>query len=694
MIFMIRQTSINTNGNSIINLRDYLQREEGISSADFENILRDAIDIFQRCLPPQQQELVKGLIYGYVQSGKTAVLITTIALAADNGYRNFIVLTSDIVDLYEQTLTRIKKSLNFEVLGKKDFNRYSGVDVHSVRVLVSSKNSKILPKLANLVQDLEWKDESTIIIDDEADQASLNTNINKPDTSASKIYTEILNLRNRLRSCTYLQTTATPQALLLQDKKSEFRPNFVVSTTPSDAYIGGNHFFKCFFSDDLDASDPHIRIISTINPIGLDSLPDSVAISVVTFFLGAAILRLNNLKLGNTPKKYTYLLHTSFKQNDHSLMYRLVDEFRNQFVIVLTLANDRNSLESMPSEFRAFVERSYEDLRDSFGSLPSLQDVIREVVDKIASTEVIEANSTTKDGVKPEPDRQHTLYIGGTKMSRGVTFKNLLITYYGRDSQKPQIDTVLQHARMYGYRQAELNAIRIYLPQHLANRFADIHVSDNAMREKCSVTHEVIPIIPLPNKNLKPTRRNVLNENTVDTRAYVGGQAYFPLLPASDPDILGNQTSQIDNLLNTYKEKEVYAIDIEQLLWILGENFKFADENSTGTWKDELIRQALLVVKNTPEYGDQASLVVVNRNASLRKNSSRDYKGIGTVLPGKYSKKPFGILTQYPALLMTRVDGKIEFTSDGINKGWHDYPFWIPIVRFPDGNYAFSVNFS
>ena len=120
MIFMIRQTSINTNGNSIINLRDYLQREEGISSADFENILRDAIDIFQRCLPPQQQELVKGLIYGYVQSGKTAVLITTIALAADNGYRNFIVLTSDIVDLYEQTLTRIKKSLNFEVLGKKD----------------------------------------------------------------------------------------------------------------------------------------------------------------------------------------------------------------------------------------------------------------------------------------------------------------------------------------------------------------------------------------------------------------------------------------------------------------------------------------------------------------------------------------------------------------------------------------------
>ena len=207
---MIRQSSINTNGSNIKNLRDYLRREENISISDFENILRDAVDIFQRCLPNQEQGLVKGLIYGYVQSGKTAVIITTMALAADNGYKNFIVLTSDIVDLYEQTLTRIKKSLHFEVLGKKDFNRYSGMDVHSVRVLVSSKNSKILPKLGNLVQSLEWKDESTIIIDDEADQASLNTNINKPNNNPSKIYTEILNLRHKLRSCTYLGTGSVP----------------------------------------------------------------------------------------------------------------------------------------------------------------------------------------------------------------------------------------------------------------------------------------------------------------------------------------------------------------------------------------------------------------------------------------------------------------------------------------------------
>jgi hypothetical protein len=247
---------------------------------------------------------------------------------------------------------------------------------------------------------------------------------------------------------------------------------------------------------------------------------------------------------------------------------------------------------------------------------------------------------------------------------------------------------------MYGYRQSELNAIRIYLPQHLANRFADIHVSDNAIREQCSVTHEIIPVIPLPNKSLKPTRNNVLNEITVDTRAYVGGQQYFPLLPVSDPDILGKQTEIIDNLLNTYKERDLYSIDTDQLMWIIGENFKFADDNSTGAWKDDLIRQSILALKNRPEYEDKASLVIVNRNALLRKNRSRSYRGVGSVLPSKIGNPPFGVPTGYPALFMTRIDGKRHLTHEGINKGWHDHPFWIPVIRFPDGNYAFSINYS
>ena len=107
------------------------------------------------------------------------------------------------------------------------------------------------------------------------------------------------------------------------------------------------------------------------------------------------------------------------------------------------------------------------ELQQTFDNIPPFNDVIAEVDRRIAYTDVIEINSHTGEGISPNPSRKHTLYIGGTKIGRGVTVKNLLVTYYGRDAIQPQMDTVLQHACMYGYRQNELPAIRIYLPQHL-----------------------------------------------------------------------------------------------------------------------------------------------------------------------------------------------------------------------------------
>jgi hypothetical protein len=344
--------------------------------------------------------------------------------------------------------------------------------------------------------------------------------------------------------------------------------------------------------------------------------------------------------------------------------------------------------------FSNYLDTVYADLSNTFENIPPLQEIIREVVHKIASTEVIEANSSTKQGVKPEPDRQHTLYIGGTKMSRGVTFKNLLVTYYGRDSQTPQIDTVLQHARMYGYRSTELPAIRIYLPQNLSNRFSDIHASDNIMREKCRLTHEAIPVIPLT-RNLRPTRRNVLSDLTVDMGTYYGGVEYFPRVPVSDPDILKNQTEMIDNFLSNYDDKVAYEMTIDQLFYILSTDFYFAASNSTGGWKDNLIQEALAALKAMPEYGNRATLVIYNRNAAIRKSSLSDYKLVRAVLPQRKVGTILASLpSDRPALILTKNDGEVDITPEGINKGWNGHPFWIPVVRFPEGNYAFSVNYS
>jgi hypothetical protein len=680
-------------GSNIASLREYLQREENISFQDFESILMDATSILLRCVDPGQVSSIQGLIYGNIQSGKTAVIITTLALAADNGYTNFIVMTSNLNDIYNQTLERIQRSLDsFEVLGKRTFQRYTGSPITPL-VLVASKGVPVLRKVSDLVQRLNWQNQATLIIDDEADQASLDTNINNLNRSASSINREITNLRQLLSSYSYLQTTATPQALLLQNRDSLFKPSFVVPTTPGTGYVGGNDFFN---TEEFSNSD-HVRVVPMIDVANLrnNTIPDTVAQSILVFFMGAAILRLRG-----DNHNYTYLLHTSFRQTDHSLATRLVDEFKSELAVELAMAV-RNLTDNMSQRFRAGLEQAYADLQQTFLNVPTFDEVVAEAARVIASTEVIEINSRTGSGVSPNPSRRHTLYIGGTKIGRGVTIKKLLVTYYGRDALNPQIDTVLQHARMYGYRQAELPATRIYLPQHLGTRFFDIHRTDNIMREKCRLSHEAIPVIPLMARNIRPTRRNVLDDSTVDVVTYLGGQQYFPLSPISDPDILENQTEMIDNLLSTFEERTVYPISIDNLLHLL--DFQFATPESRGTWKDDLIRQTISslkdLLKDLPEYKEQATLleqatlVIVTRSSDRKKDKSRDYRGIGSVLPsGGSITSRLGVPSNRPALLLTRFNGEIERLPDGTNKGWDGVPFWVPVIQFPDGNYAFSVN--
>ena len=102
----------NLQGDNITNLKEYLHDEENISYADFQQILQTASEVIERCQNHTQNGSVQGLIYGHIQSGKTSVILTTMALAADNGFNHFVVMTSNLNDIYEQTLERIKGALD------------------------------------------------------------------------------------------------------------------------------------------------------------------------------------------------------------------------------------------------------------------------------------------------------------------------------------------------------------------------------------------------------------------------------------------------------------------------------------------------------------------------------------------------------------------------------------------------------
>src|SRR6476646_2692862 len=161
-----------------------------------------------------------GLIYGLIQSGKTGVLTVTGAIGADEGYRTIIILTSDNDPLYEQTLGRARQAFpGIDILGKKEFK---DADAFLDRVksgtcaIVTTKNSGLLGTLIQNFKKGRVKGLSCLIIDDEADQASLNTKANRDDGSVSAINERITDLRTFFDKNTYLQVTATPQALFLQ----------------------------------------------------------------------------------------------------------------------------------------------------------------------------------------------------------------------------------------------------------------------------------------------------------------------------------------------------------------------------------------------------------------------------------------------------------------------------------------------
>src|SRR6185437_9204341 len=188
----------NFNGSNLATLRGHFTVTEDISSADVDQIVSDAASIFAHCIRSGTRGLSKGLIYGNIQSGKTAVILALVAIAADNGYSRFIVLTSDLNDLYEQTLNRFKNSLHgISVLGKTDLRTPANAHVPRA-VLVASKNVHVLRRSSAIASNAGWLSDTVLLIDDEADQASLNTAINLPLNGPSGVNREITALR---RAC-------------------------------------------------------------------------------------------------------------------------------------------------------------------------------------------------------------------------------------------------------------------------------------------------------------------------------------------------------------------------------------------------------------------------------------------------------------------------------------------------------------
>lgn len=666
-------------GRHITELASRLVSEEGLSTSDAAQVVADADAVFSRCQRLGAVGSTRGLIYGDIQSGKTAVMLALIAIAADNGYSRFVLLTSDLNDLYEQTLSRSRSALQgFGVYGKAEMRQTAPEASAWPYMLVVSKNVNVLRRAVTISQ--AWAAETVMIVDDEADQASLDTKINDPQPSPHGVNAQIQALRTVCSRHAFVQTTATPQALLLQDANNAFRPEFVHVTTPGTGYCGGDVFF---IREDF-RRPKYLRFVPLLDVVALRTsrvLPDSMVAAIVTFFVAATVLR-----LGGSTRNYQALIHTSLRRAEHDMVKALIDDLARDITVQAILARELGQTRA-DQKIMAGLQSALDDLSSQVSlSIPTFAEVLGELAASMPSTSIIQINSNTGQGVQVAPDRRHVIYVGGTKLGRGVTIHNLLVTCYARDAKNPQVDTVLQHARMYGYRSKELPFTRIFLPEHLAERFRQIHIADNSMRELAGESHAVIPVIPIPIQNLRATRRNVISRQSVELTTFLGGRQYYPLVPVSSGRSLATQTSALDSELATScpNERQVYSTTIDHLVRLL--QHRFGDQDAPGAWDDELIQLAVSLQSKDERFGNQANLIVGSRSSAVSKLATRSsIPQIQALLPANAGNPPYGARRDVPVLVFMRLVGATR-------QGWDGVPFWVPNIRFPDGNYAFSLN--
>lgn len=659
-------------------IRDGLHTSEALSalakeikSADSLHVLAErSASILGFAVDPvgAPSEPSYGLLYGLIQSGKTSVITVTSAMAVDNGFKCVIILTSDLNPLYTQTQRRIKSQLRgLKVFGKSDWDReaFERQVRSSPFVVVCSKNPNHLSSLLEAFKRVGAagaKGLPTLIIDDEADQASLNTftqkNAQKNGTDISRINELITEFRSFFRINTYLQVTATPQALFLQIPDGLYRPSFTVLSEPGPGYVGGEAFFedgaKLLRVVDLNEVD---ELKSGHQPDPKHKIPRGLKQALLSFWVAAAA---RNIQFPE--ENFSFLCHISHTKIDHQHIIGVIDSFREDTVAAFR-SPETTAFQNLERELR----EEYQDLLQTEPAMPPFDKIAERIAFLLPAASIKEINSNSDEEVVP--DHVYGIFVGGNKLGRGVTIPNLITSYYGRNPKRPNSDTVLQHARMYGYRQSHIGVTRLFLPEKLAEHFRIIHQMEKALRgliqKHPQGEFEGICLSP----PMQATRRNVLDPNAIGV--YVAGGWVNPRYVLRTPSTT-EATKWLDNKLSEYDDSKEYCeTDVDSVIEIIQ---KCQPDPGQGTelWNPKIIGAALEKMK-----------VLRGRKAYIRVQRDRGLEEPRRETQGFYSG---GEDKRVPADAVTLFMFKLKRSAKG-------EPAWLPQVRFPEGNYAIAFSF-
>lgn len=491
-------------------VREVLRPKLGDAINDVNNA---ADKILASLRPPGEDEIdVRGLVLGFVQSGKTTNFISLISKAADAGYRLIIVLAGMTDNLRRQTQERIENQIIDQTNGwvrlttlESDFNaaqfraNHRNADTflsspeHRL-IAVVKKNGHILKGLNEFLQQAGVAAEQMpiLVIDDESDQASINVS-SKAKAEVSRINAQIrMLLRNKKTA--YVAYTATPFANILIDPNdsNDLYPRDFIHVLPRPkGYFGTETIFgRAPLSGEEDEDVDGLPMIRTIPASEIEAtrapggkkafaewspyIPESLDEALRWFIVATAARRAR----GQNDAHSSMLIHTAVRTEAHRDLHKLIKGRIQKMSRLWESGELKDTLSELWDEESSLIPSETFDY-------PALAfDDIEEFIPQVFSdVHVIMDNGVSDERLDYEGDKPKTVIaVGGNTLARGLTLEGLVCSYFVRTATA--YDTLLQMGRWFGFRNGYADLPRIWMTEELEAWFRDLALVEADLRQE------------------------------------------------------------------------------------------------------------------------------------------------------------------------------------------------------------------
>lgn len=609
-------------------------------------------------------------------------------------------------------------------------------------ILVVKKEDDNLMNLIELFRKSElMRSKKVLVCDDEADFASRNYYKRKGEIGLMKIAGFIEEFIKLPRYCRYLQITATPYSLYLQpdgsiqlrdgDEASPWLPRYTGLVPIHDKYVGGKQYYELSEEGTVDeegyfhpsnmygylfepVSEDCMAVLSARNEWFRESNVHSGVLNdfnyaVVSYIFATAVRSIQVKNKLNKKYKSSCLIHCEIAKTNHrwqedlitDIILAIKDAFLNQANSDLHILDlERDAYDSLKQSNE--LGNKFELIHEKFPTFGEVEAEVKRILEngdyivKVVNSENPVSTMLDKESGQLKLEQALNFFIGGSILDRGITIDKMLCFFYGRNPGKFQMDTVLQHARMYGARDKEdMACTRFFTTEKIYDVLKSINEIDTMMYDYLMAHRDTVQTNDFVSMVIGYDPRvnaSAANKYTPSNTKVL--KPYMRILPkgfqTGKEEAIGNTIQEIDRILDNYEPyknlpdgEQFFLLDYEtavKLILKINSTFVYAAEYNNVEYEWDVTEMITALDRATFDTdGYIYCQVCKDREMSRERENIYDKRGrfIDSPEGGATNKLAKMTAKDRPVLTLLRQNGSAA-------KGWMGTPFYWPSLMLHD----------